>query len=361
MKAPTRRASPASPNPAGRVGVIGAGSFGRFCIEAYRRSGDISVVAVADPLQSGSSIESFPDVQIEHDWQALIEDPLVEAIHLAAPPAVRAEVAVPALLAGKAVLCEKPLALSLSDADGMLCVSRETGSALGIDYVMRHHPAFRLLSSLASSGLLGSPRDVSLQNFAQSLPKDHWMWDQEVSGGVLVEHGVHFFDAYGQITGAPRRVSASAPNHESIQATVEYADGAIGSYYHEFAFPQEIERTRALVMFERGYVEIDGWIPDRVSGKTLAPITELEKAIQCLGLPVRLWLEGDTSHFEIRFPNRQAAYQAAIVAGMRDLITTQRDPSRVMVVSAQDARDSLALALAARKATETGTVLQVAS
>jgi predicted dehydrogenase len=318
-------------------------------------------VAIADLALAGSTLETFPELPIQRDWRALIDDPLVEAIHLAAPPAVRAEVAIPALLAGKAVFCEKPLALSLSDADGMVGVSRETGSALGVDYVMRHHPAFRLLSRLASSGVLSEPRDVSLQNFARSLPADHWMWDQHVSGGALVEHGVHFFDVYGEITGPARQVWGTAPGATSIQTTVAYAGGAIGSYYHEFAFAPELERTRALVMFERGYIEIDGWIPECLRGKALVPISEFEDVIESFDLPVQAWTDGNATHFEIRFADRQADYKSAILDGMRDLIATQRDPSRAMVVSAQDARDSLALALAAREATETGTVLQLAS
>ena len=357
----TQNASPAALFPPGRVALIGAGSFGRFCIEAYRRSDDISVVAVADPLLAGSSPEGYPEIRIQPDWRTLLEDPLVEAIHLAAPPAVRAEVALPALLAGKAVLCEKPLALSLEDADRMVRLAAETGSALGVNYVMRHHPAFKLLSLLSSSRLFGSPRTISLQNFAQSLTPDHWMWNTSISGGIFVEHGVHFFDAYGQIVGAPTSVSGTAPSREAVQATVRYTGGAIGIYYHEFAFQPEIERAHAVVMFDLGRIEIDGWIPERMTGKALAPLAELQRYIQHLNLPVRFWQEAGATHFEVHFADRQEAYQSAVVDGMRDLITSHRDPNRAATVSAQDARDSLALALAAREATETMTVVKLTS
>jgi predicted dehydrogenase len=258
------------------------------------------------------------------------------------------------------VLCEKPLALSLEEADEMIEISRITGSVLGIDYVMRHHPAFRLLTALASSGLFGAPRTLSLQNFAQSLPTGHWMWDTGKSGGILVEHGVHFFDAYGQIVGRPVQIRGITLKKEVAQVTVEYADGAVGSYYHEFAFPQEVERTHGVTFFEHGYVEVDGWLPERMHGKVVAPAAALEQAVLPLQPGITVWHEDGVTRFEARFPEKGEAYQAAIVAGMRDLIASHRHRKRSMTVSLRDARDSLALALAGQWAIDTGTVVRLA-
>ena len=165
------------------------------------------------------------------------------------------------------MFCEKPLALSLREADEILDAARLARRSVGVDYVLRHHPAFELVARLSASGLFGPLRTFSLQNFAQALPGDHWMWDTEKSGGILVEHGVHFFDAYGQIAGAPEEVWGSAPRKEAVQVTVRYASGAIGHYFHEFAWPRSVERTHGIMFFEHGYVEIDGWIPERVHGK----------------------------------------------------------------------------------------------
>jgi predicted dehydrogenase len=197
-------------------------------------------------------------------------------------------------------------------------------------------------------------RTFSLQNFAQLLPGDHWMWDTEKSGGILVEHGVHFFDAYGQLAGAPEEVWGSAPRKEAVQVTVRYVSGAIGRYYHEFAWPQQVERTHGIMFFEHGYVEIDGWIPERVHGRVDAPAAALEAVVglRCPSVEVRE--DSGAISFDVRFPDRQAAYQSAIVEGMRDLIAKHRDPRHRMVVSEHDARDSLSLALGARRAVETG-------
>ena len=354
IDAPSIAVHPSPVSPPACVAVVGAGGFGQFCVEAYGQAGDISVAAVADPKLAGTALRTHPDVVITADWRRLLDDPAIEVIHLATPPLIRAEIAVPALQAGKSVFCEKPLALSLREADEMLAAARLVGRNVGVDYVLRHHPAFGVVARLSASGLFGTLRTFSLQNFAQLLSDDHWMWDTEKSGGILVEHGVHFFEAYGQIAGAPEEVWGSAPRKEAVDVTVRYAGGAIGRYYHEFAWPQQIERTHGIMFFERGYVEIDGWIPERVHGKVQAPAEALEAVVRPLGFSLDLREDSGAVAFDVRFPDRQDAYRSAIVDGMRDLVAKHREPSHHMVVSADDARGSLSLALAGRRAVEGG-------
>jgi predicted dehydrogenase len=334
--------------------VAGAGGFGQFCLEAYRQSGDISVAAVADPHLAGTVPRTHPELSITADWRSFLDDPSIEAIHVATPPSLRAEIAVPALEAGKSVFCEKPLALSLPEADEILDAARRTGRSTGVDYVLRHHPAFALVARLAASGLFGPLRTFSLQNFAQLLPDDHWMWDTQKSGGILVEHGVHFFDAYGRIAGTPEEVWGGAPRKEAVDVTVRYATGALGRYYHEFAWPLTVERTHGILFFQHGHVEIDGWIPERLHGRVEAPAAALEEAVRPLCPSIDVREDAGAVTFDVRFPDRRAAYESAVVDGMRDLIAQHREPGHRMAVSADDGRDSLALALAARRAAETG-------
>ena len=351
---PSTALHPSRVSPPACVAVAGAGGFGQFCLEAYRQTDDISVAAVADPNLAGSAPLTHPELSITADWRNLLDVPTIEVIHLATPPLLRAEIAVPALKAGKSVFCEKPLALSLREADEMLDAARLAGRSVGVDYVLRHHPAFEFVARLSASALLGPLRTFSLQNFAQVLPSDHWMWDTDKSGGILVEHGVHFFDAYGQIAGAPEEVQGSAPRKEAVEVTVRYVSGAIGRFYHEFAWPQKVERTHGIMFFEHGYVEIDGWIPERVHGRVDVPAAAFEAVVRPLCPSVEVREDSGAVSFDVRFPDRQAAYRSAIVDGMRDLITKHRGPSHRMVVSAHDARDSLSLALVARRAVETG-------
>jgi hypothetical protein len=108
------------------------------------------------------------------------------------------------------------------------------------------------------------------------------------------------------------------------------------------------------MFFERGYVEIDGWIPERVHGRVDAPAAALEALVRPLCPLLEVREDSGAVSFDVRFADRQAAYRSAIVDGMRDLIAKHRGPSHRMVVSAHDARDSLALALGAQRAVVTG-------
>ncbi|MGI8824718.1 MAG: Gfo/Idh/MocA family protein [Chloroflexota bacterium] len=324
------------------IAVAGAGAFGLFCVDAYRKTDDIHVTTIVDPVERAP----IPGVRWEPDISGVLDDPDIEIVHLATPPHVRAAIAIPALEAGMSVFCEKPLALSLNEADAMIDAARHSGTAIGTDYVMRHHPAFRLLDALASSSAFGAPRTFSLQNFAQRLPRDHWMWDTTKSGGIFVEHGVHFFDAYGRLAGQPLHLWATAPRKHAVEATVLYDRDVVGRFYHEFGFPAAVERTTGIVFFERGYVEIDGWIPERLHGKIQGGHAAVLAAALPSGVPLSID-EGAPIEFEARFGDRKDEYAAAVVAGMRDLARRHRDPDHEMVVTAQDARASLALALAA--------------
>src|SRR4029453_10225659 len=112
---------------------------------------------------------------------------------------------------------ENPLAPTLEDATEVLTAATAPGAPrLTIDYVLRRNPLYALVVRLQQA-LLGPPRRFPLENLAgdEHLDPDHWFWDRRVSGGIAVEHGVHFFDAcawllcsqpaQGQALEAPRR------------------------------------------------------------------------------------------------------------------------------------------------------------
>jgi predicted dehydrogenase len=358
MNAPESPVSSMLLSPPGRVALIGAGAFGRFCIEAYAKSGDLEVVAVADPMSAALAQVQSPSIRLESDWRAIVDDPEIEVVHLATPPYLRGEIVFAALEAGKSVFCEKPLAISLDEADAMIRASQRSGTVLGVNYVMRFQPAYRLLEALAASGIMGRLRTISFQNFAQSLPADHWFWDPNRSGGIFVEHGVHFFDAYSRVAGSPSSVVAIAPRKEAVDASIAYESGVFGRFYHEFSFPIEVEQTLGISFFERGHVEVQGWIPTRLSGEALAPASEFSEVV-IPGLELTTRPDEAVTRFQVDFPDRQESYARGVVAGMRDVVRRHRDPRHTMTVPIEDARASLALAISCQAAAISGTFTEV--
>jgi predicted dehydrogenase len=332
----------------GTIALIGAGAFGRFCLNAYQGSDRVRVVAVVDSSDEALRLAApiAPQAQLLRDWRDLAAIDNVSAIHVATPPFLRAEIVDAMLSSGKSVFCEKPLALSLAEADRMIAAAEYAGVALGVNYVMRHLPAYRMLVDLVNSRLLGMVRTISFQNFAGAVSTEHWFWDPRRSGGILVEHGVHFFDAYSRITGPVVDIWCEVPRREAIDVHVRYADGTVGRYYHEFAFPRVVERTTGIVFLQQGYIEIDGWIPTRLSAVVDGSEDTALTLAQLVGEDA-VMRRGDAIRVDLLFPDRNLMYQAAIVAGMCDLLLMHRDTTYRMAVTAIDARESLRVALAA--------------
>ena len=117
------------------------------------------------------------------------------------------------------MFCEKPLATDLAEARAAIEADRR-GTTLTVDYVMRWNPLYWLIRRLQAVRrsrrwrLLGRLRRFALENLAgdERLPADHWFWDRATSGGIFIEHGVHFFDAAAWLFGSrPRVVQALQP------------------------------------------------------------------------------------------------------------------------------------------------------
>ncbi|MBI3948549.1 MAG: Gfo/Idh/MocA family oxidoreductase [Armatimonadetes bacterium] len=254
------------------VGLIGYGDYGRFLIESWRRMPEVEIIAIAgtnpERLQRTAHRLAIPRAYVGHE--SLLADPDVDIVVVASPPFLHARHAVAAARAGKHLFCEKPLATRVADGEAILDAVKAAGVRAVMGYVMRYTPLARRLKRIVDEGLLGELHRVDLANFAadESLPPRHWFWNRRQSGGILVEHGVHFFDLYTWISGSRpcrttghRTTRPGTDQEDRVIATVEYEDGALATFYHAFDKPARLERTRARLGFDRGYIHVDGWIP----------------------------------------------------------------------------------------------------
>jgi predicted dehydrogenase len=194
-----------------RIGVIGFGNRGRLALEADRPGGGSRVVAVCDPSERArtEAAEAFPAALVTADLAELLASG-IDAVMVLTPDHLHAAVAIPALEAGVAVFCEKPLAVSLDDCDRILETARRTGSRLYVGHNMRHMPVITLMRRLVQEGRIGDVKAVWCRHFVGNggdyYFKD-WHADRSKSVGLLLQKGAHDLDVIHWLGGGfSRRV-----------------------------------------------------------------------------------------------------------------------------------------------------------
>src|SRR5829696_2735604 len=113
-----------------RLGLIGTQFIGNLYCHSLRSIDGIEVTAVASPNTAQAFCERWDIARHYSDWRELIADDTVDAVAIATPNDIHAEIAIAAAKAGKHVLCEKPLAMSLAEADAMIDACRTSGVVL---------------------------------------------------------------------------------------------------------------------------------------------------------------------------------------------------------------------------------------
>ncbi|MDH6612831.1 putative dehydrogenase [Streptomyces sp. SAI-208] len=276
-----------------RVALVGCGAFGTFVLDAIHDLPDVRVAACADPDRQrartlagryGATVHtSVKDV-------AALDD--VDVVVLATPPAAHADAAVAALRAGKHVFCEKPMALTVEDAARIEAESRRSRGVFVVDHVLRYNPVLRLLRRLGQEQLLDPLRRFAFENDAsdEDLGDDHWFWDEAHSGGIHVEHGVHFFDAANALMGSePLQVQGTEVRREGgpvdiVVATAVHPGGAVATHTHSFTHAHRAERQ--LMRLDYGFAEarVTGWIPTYA---TITAWTDEAGAVRWEAVPAR--------------------------------------------------------------------------
>ena len=258
-----------------KIGIVGYGGFGKFLYHWWSKLENVEVVAIAD---SGKyPPQNIDDCRTYHDWKDLINDAEIDIVGIVTPPGLHAEMACAAMKAGKHVLLEKPVAISEESAQQILDTQKETGIVITVNHMIRYNPIIQNFMELGQSGALGKLRHVAVNNYAQdaALPPDHWFWNEESSGGILVEHGVHFFDIVNAL-GSQQFTKVYGTSHhrneiqrDRVAAMVLYNEGLIANYYHAFSGPGFFEQTTINLAYDLARVEIEGWMPMKGTVKAM--------------------------------------------------------------------------------------------
>jgi len=271
-------------------GLIGCGVFGQFCLEQYQKIEGLRLIAAADvhPEAARAAADRF-GLEACESPEALLERDDLDIVHIATPPFTHKDIVTAGLRAGKHVLCEKPLATDLDDAREMVNVARETGRVLAVNLIMRYNPLCETVKHIIDQRLLGEPLHGFFENYAKDepLPPDHWFWQRDKSGGIFIEHGVHFFDLFAWWLGPGRVVSAHETIRpgtdiiEQVDCTASYGDVLI-NFYHGFHQATRMDRQEMRLLFERGTVRLFEWVPTQIEIDCIATEETVEAVTSLL-------------------------------------------------------------------------------
>jgi predicted dehydrogenase len=187
------------------AGVIGMGFIGEVHIRAIRASGNnvhaVSAVTI-DEAQLAAERGNIPNAMTTAD---LMADPNIDVVHICTPNVFHAELAEMAIRNGKHVICEKPLAISESDALHLTNLAREAGVVATVPFIYRFYPSIReARAQIQSSGV--SPKLIHgyyLQDWLASVGTDNWRINPALGGPsrAFGDIGVHWCDLIEFVSG----------------------------------------------------------------------------------------------------------------------------------------------------------------
>ncbi len=272
------------------IGLIGTGFMGRAHALAFRNVSAVfelpvqlrlAALADADSQRAEHCANAWGFEKAHGDWQQLIDDPKVNVVAITTPNHLHYPMAMAALAAGKPVYCEKPLAVSLEQADQMRRAAKAAGVVTRVGYNYQHNPIIGLARELIQSGELGEI--ISFQGeFSEDFmadPQSPWSWRCEAqhAGGALADLGSHLLAMARYLVGdvqavcadtqtVHRQRPATTGSHEQrsiavddqAHALLRFANGARGTfssswlkhgYKNHLSF--EISGTRGTLAFDQ--------------------------------------------------------------------------------------------------------------
>jgi predicted dehydrogenase len=330
-----------------KVGIVGLGLMGQVHLEAWRVAG-ANVVALHDSNTSRAQTLASRYNSTSSSLEALLEQ--VDVVDICLPTPHHKDTVLQAASAGKHVVCEKPLALTLEDATAMLQACQAAGVRLFIAHVVRFFDQYRVAAQALARGELGKLGTLRLKRAAYQPAKDgdNWFLDESRSGGVVLDLMVHDFDVanwFAQVSGAGRvtRVFARSsrtqdPNAKGdvVLCTLRFESGAIAHLEGAWAYPPGIFRTGFDVAGSDGVLE---WRSDD-SGSVQSFLPAQSKSIAAVGLPV---VSGGQDPYQSQIKHVKQALESG----------------EEFAVTAQDALLALQLGLAARASLQSGQVVQI--
>ncbi len=208
-----------------RICLVGAGRAGMVHAFNFRHriaAAQLAAIVDADQTLARRQADELDVPHVFESIEAALSGVDFDAVCIATPTFTHAPIAVAAARAGKHVLCEKPMALTLDEADAMIVAAQEAGVILQMAFMRRFDPAFRVAKEQIEAGAIGEPIMIRTLTRGPGLPP-RWACDPATSIGMLAEVNSHDFDTVRWLTGSEfARVYTEAATFKVPQLREEF-------------------------------------------------------------------------------------------------------------------------------------------
>lgn len=224
-----------------RFGLIGYGAWGQHHAAAIAKTQGARLVAIAEPSEESRNAAhaAHPDAAVVGDYRELVQRDDLDVVDVIVPNRMHHQVATAVLAAGKHLLLEKPMCLTMNECDDILRLANEKDLRVAINHEFRLSSLWGKVKALVEEGVVGAPQYVlvELSRNPYRLGSDGWRFDIQRVGDWILEEPIHFFDLarwYLRSVGQPESVYAAGnsrqPDHPELQdncsAIMKFSGGA---------------------------------------------------------------------------------------------------------------------------------------
>ncbi len=218
------------------IGYGGAFNMGRAHANWMNEAGMQTIAACdVDAERMEAARRDFPGIRTYTDVADLLKDDDVDLCVVILPHNLHAEVGIRCAEVGKHVVVEKPMCITVAEADAMIEAAQRNNVMLTVFHNRRHDGDFLALREVIERGMIGDVFQIEAYGGGYGHPGTWWRADKRISGGAMYDWGAHFMDWILNLIQSPmvgvngyfqKRVWMDATNEDHVRATVRFANGA---------------------------------------------------------------------------------------------------------------------------------------
>jgi predicted dehydrogenase len=231
-----------------KTAIFGTGFMGRVHLEAVRRVEGVDCAAIVGRNAEAARrlADAFSIPQAPTDYREVLRDPAIDAVHICTPNAQHHAMAKDAILAGKHVLCEKPLATTVAEAEELVALAKQHGVRNCVCHNLRYYPMVQQMRRMRGAGDLGEILVVQ-GTYSQDwlLHDTDWNWrvDATAAGAsrCMADIGSHFFDMAEHVSGM--RVTSLCADLQTFHSTRKKPKHSVETFANKLMGTEDYEEV----------------------------------------------------------------------------------------------------------------------